>query len=290
MRSPSRWWVWLLWPFRSFPFRERAVRLVELEPRAPEHPELRQHLLYEIDERLFAEETHHWSQLMFGVLWWLHAAASVALFLFGTPDQILVVLTVVGAWAVWRVRESKAWVVWAVAAGVVGSLLALASPYRAQVHLAPLVLVLGCAGRGWWLSASHYFDVFAVTDKRVLRLRGPLSKRRATVPIGRILDITVEKPVLGRMLGYGHLIFESAAQVQGLRDIRFMRDPDKLDRTIQLLVHGEGPPPPPQPRADLGTAYEAASEPPSDPPSEGEPPGGGPPSDMEPAYRWGPGL
>jgi hypothetical protein len=28
----------------------------------------------------------------------------------------------------------------------------------------------------------------------------------------RILDVTLTKPLLGRILGYGHFVFESAAQ------------------------------------------------------------------------------
>ena len=46
------------------------------------------------------------------------------------------------------------------------------------------------------------------------------------MPITRILDITVVKPLTGRMLGYGHFIFESAAQAQGLRHIRYVGEPD----------------------------------------------------------------
>ena len=62
----------------------------------------------------------------------------------------------------------------------------------------------------------------------------------ATMPITRILDITVEKPLLGRILGYGHFVFESAAQAQGLRDIRFIGDPDERDLTIQRVVQRSG--------------------------------------------------
>jgi hypothetical protein len=64
--------------------------------------------------------------------------------------------------------------------------------------------------------------------------------RIATMPITRILDITVEKPLLGRMLGYGHFIFESAAQAQGLRHIRFIGDPDGRDLTIQRVIQRSG--------------------------------------------------
>ena len=46
-------------------------------------------------------------------------------------------------------------------------------------------------------------DVFVVTNMRVFRASGVFSVRIATMPITRILDITVEKPLLGRILGFG---------------------------------------------------------------------------------------
>ena len=56
------------------------------------------------------------------------------------------------------------------------------------------------------------------------------------MPLTRILDITVDKPLHGRILGFGHLTFESAAQEQGLRDIRYVARPDQRDLTIQRTV------------------------------------------------------
>ena len=56
----------------------------------------------------------------------------------------------------------------------------------------------------------------------------------------RILDITVVKPLHGRMLGFGHFVFESAAQEQGLRDIRYVGRPDERDLTIQRVVQRSG--------------------------------------------------
>ncbi|MEH3033412.1 MAG: PH domain-containing protein [Aeromicrobium erythreum] len=79
-------------------------------------------------------------------------------------------------------------------------------------------LVLG--GHAVYVVARESRDVFVITDMRVFRASGVFSVRIATMPITRILDITVEKPLLGRLLGYGHFVFESAAQAQGLRDIR----------------------------------------------------------------------
>jgi len=67
-----------------------------------------------------------------------------------------------------------------------------------------------------------------------------LARSLATMPLGRILDITVLKPMSGRILGYGHFTFESAAQDQGLREIRFVGDPDQRDLSIQRVVQRAG--------------------------------------------------
>jgi uncharacterized membrane protein YdbT with pleckstrin-like domain len=83
-------------------------------------------------------------------------------------------------------------------------------------------------------------DRFVITNMRVFRVSGVLTKKVATTPIMRILDITVDKPFIGRILGFGHFIFESAAQEQGLRDIKFVGRPDQRDLTIQRLLQRSG--------------------------------------------------
>lgn len=99
---------------------------------------------------------------------------------------------------------------------------------------------LSLAVHALWLAMADHMDCFVVTNQRVFRVSGVFAQKRATMPISRILDITVEKPFLGRLLGYGHLVFESAAQEQGLRDIRFIGQPDERDRTIQGVVQRSG--------------------------------------------------
>jgi uncharacterized membrane protein YdbT with pleckstrin-like domain len=91
-----------------------------------------------------------------------------------------------------------------------------------------------------WRSLSEHMDRFVITNMRVFRVRGVLAQSMATMPLGRILDITVEKPISGRILGYGHFVFESAAQEQGLRDIRFVARPDDRDLAIQRVVQRSG--------------------------------------------------
>jgi uncharacterized membrane protein YdbT with pleckstrin-like domain len=112
----------------------------------------------------------------------------------------------------------------------------------ASVQVAWLPLVAGLALLGWagWRALAENMDRFVITNMRVFRVKGVLARSLATMPLGRILDITVVKPMTGRVLGYGHFTFESAAQDQGLREIRFVGDPDTRDLAIQRVVQRSG--------------------------------------------------
>ncbi|QEO14118.1 PH domain-containing protein [Agromyces intestinalis] len=93
---------------------------------------------------------------------------------------------------------------------------------------------------GWWRMLGRHMDRFVITNMRVFRVHGILSQRIATMPLSRILDISVHKPIIGRIFGYGHFVFESAAQEQGLREIRFVGDPDERGLTIQRVIQQSG--------------------------------------------------
>lgn len=109
-----------------------------------------------------------------------------------------------------------------------------------RVAWAVALLAVGLAVHGGWKALNWYKDRFVVTNMRVFRVRGVITQRRATMPISRILDITVEKTMTGRTLHYGHFVFESAAQEQGVRDIRYVGDPDERDLTIQRVIQQSG--------------------------------------------------
>ena len=105
------------------------------------------------------------------------------------------------------------------------------------------LLLLGTAallGHAAYTSLVEFMDVFVVTNMRVFRVTGVFSSKHATTPLSRILDITVDQPFLGLVLGFGHFTFESAAQEQGLRDIRYVAKPLERDLVIQRHVQTSG--------------------------------------------------
>lgn len=151
------------------------------------------------------------------------------------------------------------------AAGALLVLLALWSPVRLAWFPLGAGLVLAAVG-GYRMLAAH-MDRFVITNMRVFRVHGILSQHTATMPMSRILDISVHKPFIGRILSYGHFVFESAAHDQGLRDIRYVAHPDRRDLTIQRVIQRSGlrasmrpvasqqPPPEPPPVVPLDDGH-----------------------------------
>ena len=102
-------------------------------------------------------------------------------------------------------------------------------------------LALALAAQALWRLVEEYRDRFVITNQRVFRVHGTFSTSRASVPLSRILDITVKKPLIGHWFGYGHFVFESAAQVQGLNEIRYVGKIDYVEDKLRLTMQGDVP-------------------------------------------------
>jgi membrane protein YdbS with pleckstrin-like domain len=152
------------------------------------------------------------------------------------------ILTTADEHKVVEVHKHWAVMVWPavrVAAGVVIFVSAFAFQGSIYWILVFLGLVLGM--QALWRILEEYRDRFVITNQRVFRVHGVLATARASVPLLRILDITVNKPVIGRWLNYGHFVFESAAQVQGLNKITFVKDIDQREDVLRMVMSGDMP-------------------------------------------------
>lgn len=109
-----------------------------------------------------------------------------------------------------------------------------------SLYWVPLTLALGTLGTGLWKVHVARMDRFVITNMRVFRVHGVFDRSLATMPMTRILDISMYRSLVGQLLGYGHFVFESAAQGQGLREIRYVGDPDRRDLTIQRVIQRSG--------------------------------------------------
>ena len=86
----------------------------------------------------------------------------------------------------------------------------------------------------WWLTS------LVVTDHRVYEVSGLLSRNVASMPLSKMTDITYHRSLVGRILGYGELVLESAGQEQALSRITHLPDPLNFYRTVTLLVTKAG--------------------------------------------------
>lgn len=81
------------------------------------------------------------------------------------------------------------------------------------------VLVLA---RMLWKLWEYQRDWFVVTDERLLLTYGVFTRRVAIMPLTKVTDMSYNVSVLGRLLGYGEFVFESAGQDQALHTVNFL--------------------------------------------------------------------
>jgi hypothetical protein len=87
-----------------------------------------------------------------------------------------------------------------------------------------------------WKALEWYLDRVVVTDQRIFEVSGLLTRSVASMPLTRVTDMTYRRTFLGRMVGYGDLIVESAGAEQALRTIQRIAEPDRFYGTITELV------------------------------------------------------
>jgi hypothetical protein len=85
----------------------------------------------------------------------------------------------------------------------------------------------------WWI------ERIVITDKRVMLAQGIIVHKVGMMPLGKVTDLTFERSLGGRMLGYGTLIVESAGQIQALNRIDYMPRPEEIYEALSELIFGE---------------------------------------------------
>ena len=89
-----------------------------------------------------------------------------------------------------------------------------------------------------WRWAEWRNERFVVTDKRILLFRGFVTKRVPMMPLTKVTDMTYERSILGRLLGYGTFVLESAGQDQALSRIDHVPNSDENYRKIIAEIFG----------------------------------------------------
>ena len=126
-----------------------------------------------------------------------------------------------------------------------------------------LSLILFWAAVLWlaWTVLNWRHEWFVATDKRFLLFYGFVRRKVAMMPLLKVTDMTYDRSLLGRVLGYGSFVLESAGQDQALSNIDHVPDADTHYRAICTQLFGPGsqiryqpgfPPPAAPPRDDDG--------------------------------------
>jgi PH (Pleckstrin Homology) domain-containing protein len=120
-----------------------------------------------------------------------------------------------------------------------------------------------------WKVATWSVDYFVITNQRMLLTTGLITRKVAMMPLAKVTDMSFQRSIGGRMLGYGEFVLESAGQDQAFRIVSFLPYPEQLYLEVCSMIFPSkepdddppkpAPPPPPPP-------------PPPTPPPSGPPP------------------
>ncbi|MBO0848773.1 MAG: PH domain-containing protein [Pseudonocardia sp.] len=85
----------------------------------------------------------------------------------------------------------------------------------------------------WWV------ERIVITDKRVMLSQGIITHNIGMMPLGKVTDLTFERTMAGRLMGYGTMRIESAGQIQALEKIEYMPRPEEIYEALTELIFGD---------------------------------------------------
>ena len=80
---------------------------------------------------------------------------------------------------------------------------------------------------------------FVVTSQRMLLSTGVVTHKVNMMPLTKVTDMTFRRSAMGRLLGYGEFIVESAGQNQALRIVDHLPYPEQLYLEVCGLIFKE---------------------------------------------------
>ena len=77
---------------------------------------------------------------------------------------------------------------------------------------------------------------FVVTSQRFVLTTGVISRNVNMMPLAKVTDMTFQRSGIGRILGYGKFILESAGQDQALTNVDYLPYPEPLYLEVCGLI------------------------------------------------------
>ncbi len=87
--------------------------------------------------------------------------------------------------------------------------------------------------------AAWPVSYLVVTDGRMMLIGGLLRRTATAMPLDQVTGLTLQRTVLGRLLGYGTLIVISSSRRQAFRKVRYLPYPEQLYLEISGLLRPE---------------------------------------------------
>jgi membrane protein YdbS with pleckstrin-like domain len=130
-----------------------------------------------------------------------------------------------------------------VASAVAGAILALWVDTHVDLALSAIATVVwwgwfALVARLLYRLAEWRHDWFVATDKRLLLFSGFITRRVSMMPLIKVTDMSYERSVPGRILGFGRFVMESAGHDQALRAVEWVPQPDHHYRIICAEIFG----------------------------------------------------
>ncbi len=77
---------------------------------------------------------------------------------------------------------------------------------------------------------------FVVTSQRFILATGLLTRKVNMMPLSKVTDMSFQRSTMGRILGYGEFILESAGQDQALNKVDYLPYPEQLYLEVCGLI------------------------------------------------------
>ncbi|PJF24762.1 MAG: hypothetical protein CUN53_16200 [Phototrophicales bacterium] len=98
----------------------------------------------------------------------------------------------------------------------------------------PVILTLGIYYVLW-----HRYNKIILTTRRVTQMRGNIfTQNETTISLQNVTDVTINRSLIGKMLGFGDIVIQSAGSASSEIAFPGIRDPERLRELIYDLRDG----------------------------------------------------
>jgi uncharacterized membrane protein YdbT with pleckstrin-like domain len=87
-----------------------------------------------------------------------------------------------------------------------------------------------------WKVFEWSVTYFVVTSQRFVLATGVITRKVNMMPLAKVTDMSFQRSPMGRILGYGEFILESAGQDQALSNVDYLPYPEQLYLEVCGLI------------------------------------------------------